>query len=50
MESQSLPALRVDRTVLTVTALTDEPDDRAYWHSRTPAERLQHNDLDNLPS
>ncbi len=27
------------------TALTDEPDDRAYWHGRTPEERLRHVEL-----
>jgi len=26
-------------------ALTDEPDDRAYWHGRTPEERLRHVEL-----
>ena len=32
--------MRVDRTALCVSGLHDEPDDRRYWWSRTPAERL----------
>ena len=34
--------LRVDRTALTVVPPFDDSDERAYWHSRTPAERLRH--------
>jgi len=32
----------LDRTTLSVAGLGDEPDQRAYWHSRTPQERLLH--------
>jgi hypothetical protein len=32
--------LRMDRTTLTVGAIFDEPDDKAYWLSKTPEERL----------
>jgi hypothetical protein len=36
-----LSAWRVDRTVITVAKLGDQPDDDdAYWFSRTPQERL----------
>jgi len=31
---------RVDRTAISVQGLHDEPDDRRYWWSRTPLERL----------
>ena len=34
------PNLRVDRTVLTVTDLRENDDDR-YWWSKTPLERLE---------
>jgi len=40
-----LPSLKVDRTVLTVASLTDESDEKAYWLSRTPHERLRHMEL-----
>ena len=30
---------KLNRTVLTVGALDDSEERRAYWHSRTPAER-----------
>lgn len=45
MESSTLPPIRVDRTVIVVAHLTDEPDDNAYWHARTPQERLRHMEL-----
>jgi hypothetical protein len=32
---------RVDRTVMSVGTLTDAPDDRQYWWSRSPEERLE---------
>ena len=35
-------AIRVDRSVLTVTTLRQaDADDRAYWLSKTPVERLE---------
>lgn len=33
--------LRVDRTKFSVVSLTDPPDDREYWLSRTPQERFE---------
>ena len=38
MSSQDLP--RLDRTVFEVDRLENEGDDRAYWRSRSPIERL----------
>ena len=31
---------KLDKTVLTLGTLDDSAERRAYWHSRTPAERL----------
>jgi hypothetical protein len=31
---------RIDKSVLSVAALSDQSDDRAFWHSKTPEERL----------
>ena len=42
METSPIPPLRVDRTVLVVTTLSDEPDEKEFWLARTPQERLQH--------
>jgi hypothetical protein len=32
---------RLDRTAVTVVGLTERRNDRAYWLSRTPAERFE---------
>ncbi len=32
---------RLDKTVVTVGGLDDSAERRAYWHSRTPGERLE---------
>ena len=45
MTSQDVPELKVDRKAFTIAALGDESDEKAYWHARTPQERLQHLDL-----
>ena len=34
------PLLRVDRTAFSVVSLEDAGDDRAYWASKTPQERM----------
>ncbi len=33
-------AFQLDRTAFSVVSLDDPPDDKAYWLSRTPQERL----------
>lgn len=33
-------APRLDKTAITIGTLDAPPDDRAYWLSKTPAERL----------
>ena len=39
--SDLIQSTKMDKTVLSVVSLTDEPDDRAYWLSKTPEERLE---------
>jgi len=34
-------ALLLDRSALAIAALSDENDEKAYWLSKTPAERLE---------
>jgi hypothetical protein len=38
-ETDGWPAL--DRTAFSVASLSDESDEKAYWLSKTPQERLQ---------
>jgi hypothetical protein len=33
-------ALKIDKTVMEISSLTDRSSDRAYWHSVSPEERL----------
>jgi len=39
MKEEEFP--RLDRTVLKISSLHEPPDDREYWHRRTPEERLE---------
>jgi hypothetical protein len=34
--------MKVDRNVVIIAALDDDTDEKEYWLSRTPQERLQH--------
>lgn len=44
--SQQVTTLdRVDRRVLVIKDGFDDEDDKAYWWSRTPAERLRYMEL-----
>lgn len=45
METTLLPFPKVDRTFLEVKSLTEEGDEKAYWLSCTPYERLLHMQL-----
>lgn len=38
----SPPSLEINKTVLSVASLFDEPDDKTYWLSRVSRERLRH--------
>lgn len=33
--------VRIDRTAFSVVSLTDESDEKAYWLTKTPQERLE---------
>jgi hypothetical protein len=39
--AEDQPEYRLDKTAFSVADLTDEPDERAYWLSKTPEERLR---------
>ena len=32
--------LKIDKEALSVVSLSEESDDKEYWHSKTPQERL----------
>lgn len=36
-----LDSLRMDKTAFSVVSLFDEPDEKDYWLSKTPFERLE---------
>jgi len=38
--SNAISQVRLDKTAFSVVSLTDEPEDEAYWLSKTPQERL----------
>ncbi|MBM3235983.1 hypothetical protein FJZ31_06750 [Candidatus Poribacteria bacterium] len=37
----AVDTFRMDKSVLSVTSLFDEADEKAYWLSKTPHERLE---------
>jgi hypothetical protein len=39
-QGMAIDELRVDRSEFRIDELSAEPDDRAYWRSKTPEERL----------
>jgi len=41
MDCSILSDLKVDRSTYSVSTLTARSDDKVYWHSRTPHERLK---------
>ena len=45
MSDSHEPEPCVDRTAFSVVDLDDDSQERAYWRSRTPAERLAHLEL-----
>jgi hypothetical protein len=40
--SDDLPVPRLDKTAVSIVPLSQADDDKAYWLSRTPEERMQH--------
>lgn len=41
MKEDTFNKREMDKSKFIVSSLYDEPDEKAYWHSRTPYERLQ---------
>jgi|GEM_PF-607613 hypothetical protein len=37
---QSLNSIRMDKTAFSTASLDDEPDEKQYWLSKTPVERI----------
>jgi hypothetical protein len=44
-KDNEIPFPKLDRTELSTAPLFDQSDWVAYWHSRTPEERLQYMEL-----
>ena len=42
MASNSPADLKIDKTAFSTASLGDESDEKAYWRSRSPHERLRH--------
>jgi hypothetical protein len=42
---KTLAALKINKTAFSVTSLFDDSDDKAYWLSRSPEERLRHMEI-----
>jgi hypothetical protein len=38
---KAVSSLKIDKSFVSVSRLTDIPDDKTYWLSKTPYERLQ---------
>ncbi len=44
--SKNLPAdFKIDRNAISISSLTDETDEKAYWLAQSPAKRWQHVEL-----
>ena len=37
----AIETFKMDKGVLSVTSLSEESDEKAYWHAKTPHERLK---------
>ena len=37
----AIHTVKMDKRELSVVALSDESDEKAYWHAKTPQERLE---------
>ena len=37
----AIDGLKVDKSAISVVSLYDDSDDKDYWHSKTPRERLE---------
>jgi hypothetical protein len=45
MKQNLIKQLKLDSSAFSIGHLTDEPDDIAWWHARTPEERLKHMEI-----
>jgi len=43
--AKTLAALQIDKTALTLAPLFDNTEEKAYWFSRSPMERLRHMEI-----
>lgn len=37
----AIDTFKMDKSVLSVVSLSEESDDKEYWHAKTPQERLE---------
>ena len=37
----AIETFKMDKSVISVTSLSEESDEKAYWHAKTPQERLK---------
>ena len=37
----AIETFKMDKSVLSVTSFSEESDEKAYWHTKTPHERLE---------
>jgi hypothetical protein len=42
MKTTGSPSLKIDKSAFSVASTFDDSEEKAYWLSRTPHERLQH--------
>ena len=40
--NKELNDVKIDKKIFSVTALSDQSDDKNYWFDKTPVERLRH--------
>ncbi len=38
---KSIDSFKIDKSVLSIVSLSEASDEREYWHSKTPHERLE---------
>ena len=38
---KAIDSLKMDKDALSIISLSEESDEREYWHSKTPYERLE---------
>ena len=37
----AIETFKIDKSVISVTSFSEESDEKAYWHAKTPHERLK---------